>query len=304
MNRGRCQNMLVQLSFIFLIAQSNMGSTQVQFETNAIQNASAVLTPLRHDLRGAFGEALQLSKAISDASNLMSPTSAFSRGNTASKFGSTPIFGKHSTSDFGYSAFSQVNYFEGSAITPREGLNRAATGTEAERLHSFIQHREADLTVLSRELSTEQNLLKACQLAISDHVDDIQKAKSILKINQDNLASLTGIRSRLDGVKASQNDIMNDQSLMQDIYSSLRIYLTIPLDPMLLQLDKQIEALGREIQTLWDRIHQLEVELVRWKASKGLIEHTVKRIDANYLSIESDMRVAVTTQSPRGRSEP
>jgi hypothetical protein len=206
--------------------------------------------------------------------------------------GKTPVFGQSSTSAFGNSTFGQVNLFEDSEVESREGSNRAATEAEEERLHSFIKRREADLTVLSRELSTEQNLLKACQLAISDHVDDIQKANSILKINKDNLASLTDIRSRLDQVKFSQNNIMNDESLIQETYSSLRVYLTIPLGPMLLQLGEQIDALGREIRTLWDKIRQLEAELVGWRTSKRLIEHTVKRIDANYSSIESDLRIA------------
>jgi hypothetical protein len=110
------------------------------------------------------------------------------------------------------------------------------------------------------EMPTQYSASFAYQEVVNVHrdIDDIQKAESILQINKGNLASLTDIRSRLDQVKASQTDILNDESLMQDIYSSLRVYLTIPFDPFLSQLDQQIGALEQEVRALWDKYVSLK----------------------------------------------
>jgi hypothetical protein len=202
------------------------------------------------------------------------------------------VLEQSSTSAFGKSTFGQAEPSVSTAAVSEGGFNRAATEAEAERLRSFIKRKEKDLEAMSKELSNEQKLLNACQLAISDHIDDIQKAESILQINKGNLASLTDIMSRLDQFKTSQTDILNDESLVQDIYSGLRVYLTMPCEPVLSQLDQQKRALEQEVRGLWDKIRQLEAELLAWKASKRLIQQTIAGIIANYSSIKSGLRMA------------
>jgi hypothetical protein len=140
------------------------------------------------------------------------------------------------------------------------------------------------------ELSEEKDQLQVCNNAIDNLEQAIPEGKQIIKANEDNLASFISIQSRLADIKLVTQKKMKNESSTKSLYNDFRSCSEKPVIRITDIIDEQIDALRKDVRTLWDKVRQLEMELSGWKSSKRLSENAIKRLTESHSGIEVDLK--------------
>jgi hypothetical protein len=157
-------------------------------------------------------------------------------------------------------------------------------------LMRFLKAREAEMQVISTEISEEKSHLQVCNDAIFNLEIAVPEGKQIIRATEDNLSSFIDIQSRLGDIKVASQKTMKNESTTKNLYADLRSWTDKSIMRISDLIDEQIEVLKKDIRTLWDKIRQLEMELSGWRSSKILSETSIKRLGISFSDIENELQ--------------
>jgi hypothetical protein len=151
------------------------------------------------------------------------------------------------------------------------------------------------------QISDEQDQLELCNNAISNLELALSEGKEIIKANEDSLASLITIQSRLGDINLITQKEMKGEPSSKIIYAKLRDYSEKPVIRMTDLIDEQLGALREDVRALWDHVRQVEMELSGWASSKRLSETVIKRLSDGRSGVEVDLKAAKQAFGPMRR---
>jgi hypothetical protein len=174
----------------------------------------------------------------------------------------------------------------------RQGDNSLPTELRSRAVHRFIKAREREVQDILTRISDEKDQLEICNNAVFNLELALFEGKKIIKTNEDTLASLITIQSRLGEINSMMQKETKNEPTSKYIYADLRNYSEKPIMRMTNVIDEQLAPLRDEVRTLWDKVRQVEMELSGWMSSKRLSEAVIKRLNDNLFDIEKDLKVA------------
>jgi hypothetical protein len=188
---------------------------------------------------------------------------------------------------------SSTNHCNTNIPQHRQCISRSPTKIEAERLHSFIGARSKEIEMAIEGLDKEREKLEMTDIAIARLEADIPKGKALLATNENKLTSLMSLRSHLNSMdEVSQQEMAEQSPVNGSQYLEIQDCLGKTGELTLDLIDNYIENLKNEIRNLWDKVHQLETELIGWQFSKTLSEKAIKRLETSRDDLLEELKYA------------
>lgn len=120
----------------------------------------------------------------------------------------------------------------------------------------------------------------------------IPEGKKVLKAHTENLGLLTKVLENLFGLPSLVSLQMEPETTSKTLYNELRACAALPASKNGEIIGEQVEQLGKEVRVLWEKIHEMEMELHGWKFSQKLARTTIDHLKEMRAPVESDIEMA------------